>query len=198
MRTYTPGRVTSWAAVTACLFAFASCERSTQSGGSGAAQPGTVGALAVTSPAFGDGQAIPARFTEDGLDLSPELRWTGVPAQARQLALLVDDPDAPTTAPWVHWVLYAMPASTTGLPEAVAKDETLTAPAGAKQGKNSWGTIGYRGPAPPPGKLHHYHFAVYALDAELPAPPGLDKAALLQQLEGHILAKGELVGTYQR
>ena len=102
-------------------------------------------------------------------------------------------------SPWVHWVIYKIPASTVGLPESIAKRETLTEPAGALQGKNSWGRIGYGGPAPPPGSgVHHYRFKLDALDAMLNVGPGLNKDRLLAAMQGHITAQGELVGTYQR
>ncbi len=191
----------SMVAAAAMALALAACGRSTQSspsGGPGATQPGAIGTMAVSSPAFGQGQPIPAKYTEDGQDVSPELRWSGAPPQTHQLALVVDDPDAPSAQPWVHWVIYAIAPSTSVLPEGVPNEEAPAAPAGAKQGKNSWGTVGYRGPAPPAGKVHHYHFKLYALDTQTSAGPGLDKAALLQQIEGHIIAQGELVGTYQR
>jgi len=186
------------AAALASSLATLGCEHSTRSGGAATTEPNASTTIAVTSPAFGQGQPIPAKFTEDGQDVSPELRWSGLPAKTRQIALIMDDPDAPSADPWVHWVIYAIPASTTSLPEGVARDETPNVPAGARQGKNSWGTVGYRGPAPPAGKVHHYHFTVYAIDTELSSAPGLDKAALLSQIEGHVLAKGELVGTYRR
>lgn len=178
----------------------AACGRSTQTSPAATtgSQPDPVATIEVSSPAFDQGQAIPAKFTEDGQDVSPELRWSGAPSQTRQLALVVDDPDAPSAEPWVHWVIYAIPPSTTMLPEGVSKDELPGNMAGAKQGKNSWGTVGYRGPAPPAGKVHHYHFKLYALDAELADGPGLDKASLLQKVQGHVIAQGELIGTYQR
>jgi len=118
------------------------------------------------------------------------------------LALICDDPDAPTPEAWVHWVIYKIPPDTTELPEGVAKTAQLSQPPGAVQGKNSWPsgqTIGYRGPMPPPGHgVHRYYFRLYALDTPLDVPPGATKAELLQAMEGHILAQGELMGTYQR
>jgi Raf kinase inhibitor-like YbhB/YbcL family protein len=151
------------------------------------------------SPAFPDGKPIPRRHTEDGDDLSPELSWSGLPRGTQELALIVDDPDAPRPEPWVHWVLYKIPADWPGLPEGVSKQESSLGQAGIQQGKNSWGTLGYRGPAPPEGHgVHHYHFKLYALDAPLEASPGLDKRGLMDAMSGHVLAHGELVGTYQR
>ncbi len=106
---------------------------------------------------------------------------------------------APRPEPWVHWIIYKIPPEATGLPENVAKTDKPAAPAGGLQGKNSWGKIGYGGPAPPPGHgVHHYHFMLYALDAVLDVQPGLDKRQLLAAMKGHILAQGEVVGRYQR
>ncbi len=155
--------------------------------------------LTIESPAFVNDAVIPKRFTGDGEDASPQLSWSGVPESAKELALIVDDPDAPVAEPWVHWVIYKIPSGATGLPENVAKTATPAAPAGALQGRNSWKNIGYGGPAPPLGHgVHHYHFKLYALDAGLVVSSGLTKNQLLSAMEGHILAQGELVGTYQR
>jgi Raf kinase inhibitor-like YbhB/YbcL family protein len=157
--------------------------------------------ITLSSTAIEPGKPIPKRHTEDGEDLSPPLAWSGLPDGTKQLALICDDPDAPRTEPWVHWVIYRMPANLSSLPQGIAKTAKPDQPAGAVQGLNSWSsgqTIGYRGPAPPAGKPHHYRFRLYALDAELPLGADLDKSDLLQAIEGHILAWGELVGTYQR
>jgi Raf kinase inhibitor-like YbhB/YbcL family protein len=156
-------------------------------------------ALTLRSEAFTDGQATPRRYTGDGEDLSPPLSWSGLPAGTRELALIVDDPDAPRAEPWVHWVLAKIPADVGTLTEGLPRNPTLDVPLGAVQGKNSWGTDGYRGPAPPRGHgTHHYHFKLYALDAPLPVAQGTDKAGLLEALRGHVLGETELVGTYQR
>jgi len=155
--------------------------------------------LTVKSPAFEAGATIPKRFTGDGEDRSPELSWSGIPDRAKELALIMDDPDAPTPEPWVHWVIYKMPASLTGLREDIAKTVSPAAPAGVRQGKNSFNKVGYGGPAPPRGHgVHHYHFKLFALDAPLDVQPGLTKPQLLSAMEGHIVAQGELVGTYER
>jgi Raf kinase inhibitor-like YbhB/YbcL family protein len=156
-------------------------------------------AMTIRSDAFDDGRAIPRRHGEDGEDVSPPLSWSDPPEGTRELALIVDDPDAPRADPWVHWVLYKIPPEVRTLPEGVPPSPSLTSPPGALQGKNSWGTDGYRGPAPPRGHgVHHYHFRLYALDAPVRAPQGADKHALLAAMQGHILAQAELVGTYQR
>jgi Raf kinase inhibitor-like YbhB/YbcL family protein len=158
--------------------------------------------IQVTSSAFTQDHAIPKKHSGDGEDVSPPLGWSNVPEQTKELALICDDPDAPGFEPWVHWVIYKIPAATKGLPEGVPQKAKLKEPAGAVQGKNSWTdgeTTGYRGPKPPPGHgVHHYHFKLYALDTPLDAEPGLDKKALLKMMQGHILAEGELIGTYER
>src|SRR5687768_3372233 len=117
-------------------------------------------AMRIESPAFALGQRIPVLHTGDGQDVSPALTWAGLPAGTRELALVVDDPDAPTPEPWVHWVVYQIPADAAGLPEGVPPgDAGIAAPAGAAQGRNTFGRIGYGGPAPPRGHgTHHYHF----------------------------------------
>jgi Raf kinase inhibitor-like YbhB/YbcL family protein len=155
--------------------------------------------MKITSSAFRDGLPIPARHSGDGEDVSPPLAWSGLPAGTVELALICDDPDAPRPQPWVHWVVYKIAASATGLPEGVPPSERLSAPAGAMQGLNTWPAVGYRGPAPPPGHgVHHYRFHLYALDAALPLQPRLTKAQLLEAMKGHVLAEAELVGTYKR
>jgi Raf kinase inhibitor-like YbhB/YbcL family protein len=155
--------------------------------------------LTVRSSAFTEGHPIPRRYTEDGEDLSPPLSWSVLPPGTVELALMVDDPDAPRVDPWVHWIIYKIPAKADVLPEGVPPTPRPNVPAGAVQGKNTWGSVGYRGPAPPKGHgVHHYHFKLYALDAALDLEPGLDKHDLMNAMSGHILSHGELVGTYQR
>ena len=157
--------------------------------------------IQVTSTAFAEGQPIPEKYTGQGADVSPPLSWSGVPDGAKELLLICDDPDAPSAEPWVHWVIYKIPATASGLPEGIGKKARLANPAGAFQGKNSWPsgqTIGYRGPMPPPGKPHRYYFKLYALAAKLPVEPGLTKKALLQEIQDHVLAEGQLMGTYER
>jgi Raf kinase inhibitor-like YbhB/YbcL family protein len=158
--------------------------------------------IEITSAAFAQGQAIPAKYTGEGEDLSPPLSWTGVPDGAQELALICDDPDAPTDEPWVHWVIYKIPATATGLPAGIGPQPRLKNPPGVLQGKNSWTVgqmIGYRGPMPPPGHgTHRYFFRLYALEAKLSVEPGLIKTALLQEMHDHVIAEGCLMGTYQR
>ena len=155
--------------------------------------------ITVTSPAFGAGSRIPKKYTADGADLSPPLDWGELPPGTQQLALIVDDPDAPRDEPWVHWVLYGIPNDADGLPEDVPARETLTEPFVAQQGRNDFGNIGYGGPAPPKGHgTHHYHFKLYALDRTSGLQPGLTKEQLLHEIGGQILGQGELVATYER
>jgi Raf kinase inhibitor-like YbhB/YbcL family protein len=155
--------------------------------------------LSVSSAAFDEGQRIPRRHTGDGEDLSPPLSWSSLPPGTKELALIVEDPDAPSAEPWVHWVLYNIPVGTDGVPEGVHPMERPPFPAGATQGVNSWAAVGYRGPAPPRGHgVHHYHITLRALDAALGLSAGLDKKKLLKALAGHELARGELIGTYER
>ncbi len=153
------------------------------------------------SLAFADGQPIPVKYTDDGDDVSPPLSWSGLPEGTKQLALICDDPDAPTAEPWVHWVIYKIPPTLTGLPEGVPKEARPAVVPGAIQGRNGWReseNLGYRGPAPPPGGVHHYFFNLYALDAELDLQEGLDKKGLLAAIEGHVLAEARWMGTYTR
>ena len=156
-------------------------------------------ALILTSTAFTTGSAVPRRHTGDGEDLSPSLAWSGIPPETREFALIADDPDAPSSQPWVHWVIAKIPGTETKIAEGVHPKPAPQYPAGSSQGKNSWGTVGYRGPAPPRGHgVHHYHFRLYALDRPVGISAGFDKAGLLLAMKGHVLAEAELVGTYQR
>jgi Raf kinase inhibitor-like YbhB/YbcL family protein len=155
--------------------------------------------MKIRSSVFENGQPIPIRYTGEGKDVSPPLEWSGAPDGTKEFALICDDPDAPTPQPWVHWVIYKISPKTTKLPEGLPRQASLNSPVTARQGKNSWDTIGYRGPMPPPGHgVHHYYFALYALNAELDVPEGVDKATLLNAMQGHILLKTELIGTYKR
>ena len=154
--------------------------------------------LTLTSTAFHHTSEIPVRCTCDGEDVSPPLSWSGVPAGAKSLVLIVDDPDAPDPqAPqmiWVHWVLYNIPPSAAGLPEAVS---TKNLPRGALEGINDWKQSGYRGPCPPIGR-HRYFHKLYALDTVLPEMNRPTRAKVESAMQGHILSQTEIVGTYQR
>ena len=155
-------------------------------------------ALTLTSAAFENGKEIPAVHTCEGKDVSPAIAWSGVPSRARSLALIMDDPDAPDPAAprmvWVHWVLYNIPLSTVGLPQAVKPDAL---PAGTSQGRNDWGRTGYGGPCPPIGR-HRYFFKFYALDSLLPDLNRPTKAQLEAAMQGHVVEQAALIGTYQR
>ncbi len=153
--------------------------------------------LSLTSPAFSAHGEIPKAYTCEGGDHSPELTWSGAPQGTRSFVFIEDDPDAPDPkAPkttWVHWVLYDLPASVHSLPKDAAKQ----LPAGAREGVNDWKRTGYGGPCPPVGR-HRYFHKLYALDTTLGDLKHPNKAALERAMEGHILAKAELVGTYQK
>lgn len=153
--------------------------------------------LIVQSPDFVHGGEIPKTFTCDGNDISPALSWSGVPQNTKSLVLIVDDPDAPDPAKpkmtWVHWLLYNIPPTVTGLPQAVAADAL---PVGTQQGKNDWKRTGYGGPCPPIGR-HRYFHKLYALDIELPDLKQPYKAELEKAMAGHIIGKAELIGTYR-
>lgn len=158
-----------------------------------------IGKINVQSSAFENGQRIPTRFTGEGENISPPLSWSDVPEGTKELALIVDDPDAPLAEPFVHWVIYKIPANVRELKQDIPDMPTLSSPNGALQGKNSSGGIGYIGPMPPKGHgVHHYHFKLYALDESLDLDPGMDKKSLLAAIKDHVLAEGELIGTYQR
>ncbi len=150
--------------------------------------------MKLTSTAFEADASIPERYTCEGQDLAPPLQWGEVPAGARSLALVVDDPDAPDPAApqttWVHWVVVDLPPETAGLPEGGAL------PAGARAGLNDWKRASYGGPCPPIGR-HRYFFKLYALDTRLGALHRPTKAQLEQAMRGHVIAQAELIGTYQ-
>jgi hypothetical protein len=154
-----------------------------------------VGTMEITSAAFVHGEGIPTRHTCDGEDLSPPLAWSGAPEGTRSFALICDDPDAPAGT-WVHWVIFGVPADSSGLAEGVPPEETLES--GARQGKNDFKRLGWGGPCPPRGKPHRYFFRLYALDTVPGIPPGSTKERLLDAVEGHVLAEGVLIGTYAR
>ena len=155
-------------------------------------------ALALTSSAFTHNGAIPKQYTCQGLDISVPLAWSGLPAKTKSLALIVDDPDAPDPAApkltWVHWVLYNIPPAAAGLKEAIKAGEL---PKGTLEGLNDWKRTGYGGPCPPIGR-HRYFHKLYALDTVLPDLKRPAKAQLEKAMQGHVLEKFELIGTYQK
>lgn len=154
--------------------------------------------LVLTSTAFSDQQKIPRQYTCEGEDISPPLAWSGVPEGARSLVLIVDDPDAPDPqAPkmvYVHWLLYNLPADSSGLPEDIS---SAGLPAGTLEGINDWKRPGYGGPCPPIGR-HRYFHKLYALDTVLSDMNHPTKAQLMTAMEKHVIAQSELVGTYQK
>jgi hypothetical protein len=150
--------------------------------------------LTVSSPDIANGQSIAKKFTADGANLSPAISWSTPPDKTASFALIAADPDAPG-GDWIHWVVYDIPANEKGLPANVSNEEVILNH--ARQGKNSFRKTGYGGPQPPPGKLHHYYFTVYALDGR-GLPKGLDASGLLKSMQGHILGTGRLMGTYKR
>jgi hypothetical protein len=160
-----------------------------------AAQGGTM-SLTIESPAFKPGDEIPTLHTCEGKDVSPELRWFGIPAGTKSLALVVDDPDAPDPkAPkmtWVHWVLFDLPPDATGLGEGAA-----SLPPGTQVGLNDWKRAAWGGPCPPIGR-HRYFFKLFALDTTLGLSGTPTKAELERAMEKHVLARAELMGTYQK
>jgi Raf kinase inhibitor-like YbhB/YbcL family protein len=150
--------------------------------------------VTITSGAFAEGGMIPMQYTCDGADISPPLMWSGIPDGAKSLALICDDPDAPSKT-WVHWVLYNMPPELTGLPDSILSNEVLDN--GARHGITDFGRFGYGGPCPPSG-THRYFFKLYALDTMLDLPERADKRQLEAAMEGHVLASGQLMGEYAR
>ena len=144
--------------------------------------------LKIKSPAFEGHKRIPDKHTSNGDNVAPPLEWSGVPEGTQAFAIVVHDPDAPLVDGFTHWVAYGIPADATSLPEGGG---------GAVQGLNSTGEEGYMGPAPPPGHgPHHYYFWVYALDEDVDLPPGLDRRALLEQIEDHVIEQARVIGTY--
>ena len=151
-------------------------------------------AFLLTCPAFTDGAAIPAVYTCEGRDVSPPLAWTEPPSGTKSCVLISDDPDAPGKT-WVHWVVYNLPATARGLPEAYPPDGER--PDGTSQGMTDFGRPGYGGPCPPSG-THHYEFRLYALDTVLDLHAGATKSQVETAMQGHVLAQARLVGTYRR
>lgn len=157
--------------------------------------------LVVDSPALKAGAMMPRDYTPDGRNVSPPLTWSNVPAGTREFAVVCEDFDAGNPPPFVHWLIYKIPGTAKGLPENVPIDPSVPLPAeiaGALQGLNGFKRAMYRGPAPPAGKPHGYHFVVYALDAVLNLRPNLTRPELLEAIKGHVLAQGEIVPIYER
>lgn len=151
--------------------------------------------MELKSTAFKNNEVIPSRYTCQGLNVSPELMWDGVPENAVSLSLIMDDPDAPGGT-FSHWVIFNIPPGNNGLPEAIPIFPEL--PDGTRQGLNDFGRFGYGGPCPPPGKPHHYNFSLYALDNMIELPAGTTRSKVLDAIKGHIVAQAQLTGIYQR
>ena len=152
--------------------------------------------LTLTSDAFVNGQSIPAKYACTGRNISPALAWNDPPGGTQSFALIVDDPDAPMGT-WVHWVLYNIPAGARSLQEDLPVTGKNVDPEAIFVGRNSAGKIGYDGPCPPSG-THRYYFKLYALDTLISLLPGATKEQVLKEMEGHILAQGELMGTFSK
>lgn len=151
--------------------------------------------FALTSPAIAPAAMIPAVYACTGSDKSPALSWSNAPQATKSFALIVEDSDAPGGT-FIHWVAYNVSAQTTSLPAGVPKTAEIAG--GGKNGINSFGHIGYNGPCPPPGKMHHCHFRLFALDSTLNPRDNADAAAVKSAMQGHVLATAELVGTFER
>jgi Raf kinase inhibitor-like YbhB/YbcL family protein len=163
--------------------------------GAGTSAPAKVqAALELTSSSF-QGSQIPAKFSCNGAGISPQLSWSEPPSGTVSFALIATDPDAPGRT-FVHWVIYDLPAGMRTLPEGMPALSQIAD--GLRQGRNDFGEIGYGGPCPPGHSAHHYHFTLYALDAKLNLPVGATRVQVEAAMKGHILARGELVGLYQR
>lgn len=205
-----------YAAVIIAMSVFVACGRRESPAGDSAPRVDSVAASAQTpatirstavvpvttvftlaSPAFQNGDSIPRPYSCDGADKSPALTWLDTPPSTVSFALIVEDPDAPGGT-FIHWVLYDIPSSISGLPENVAKTPELPQLGGAKQGRTGFGKIGYGGPCPPPGPAHHYHFRLFALDATLALPAGATRDQVMTALQPHKIGEAELVGLYTR
>jgi len=153
-------------------------------------------AFNITTKAFKPADSIPKKYTCDGANISPDLKWSDPPKNAKSFALICDDPDAPVGT-FTHWILYGLWHDASELPEGMKKDPEVAYPK-CKQGKNDFGGIGYGGPCPPGGSRHRYYFKLYALDAELTLQAGATRTQLERAMHGHVLAQAEVMGTYQR
>lgn len=151
--------------------------------------------MQITSADFQAGAAIPEAHTADGADQSPALAWSGAPEGTQAFALIMDDPDAPAGV-WTHWVVYDLPGAARGLD--ADQPRTANLPGGGRQGRNTWGRLGWNGPSPPRGLPHHYRFHLYALARPLGLDPGAGPAKVQQAMAGLVLAEATLLGTYGR
>jgi len=193
----------SWKVLLSCVMTFmlmiiiigcSNCNKQTDSEQPESKEGSNMATLQLISTAFNEGELIPSKYTCDGKDISPPLKWSGVPKNTKSLALICDDPDAPSGT-WVHWVVYYILSTVSELPEGVPTKETTSD--GLKQGTNDFKKIGYGGPCPPSG-THRYYFKLYALDTELQLSSKVKKSDVEKAMKGHILATGQLMGKYKR
>lgn len=155
--------------------------------------------LEIECLSWADGQAIPPRYSRDDTNDSPPISWARLPEETQSIAVICEDPDAAGEAAFVHWVIYNIPPKHPGLPEGISKTAQPLEIPGCVQGLNHFGEIGYDGPQPSRGHgVHHYHFRVFALDAVLPIEERITKERLIDAMRGHVLASGEIVGTFHR
>lgn len=155
----------------------------------------------VTSVAMATGEYMPRDYSPDGRNLSPPLSWTDLPAGTEQLAVVCADFGAGNPPPWVHWIIYNIPASADGLPEGLPIDPDQPMPAGlegAVHGANGWGRENWRGPAPPGTSIHHYNFSVYALSRRLDLPAGLTREEMLAEIAPYVIGRGVMIPMYTR
>lgn len=151
--------------------------------------------MKISSPAFADGQALPKKYTCEGADVNPALQFDNVSKNAQSLTLIVDDPDAPTPQPWVHWIVINIPVTLRELPE----DVKIASLSGARELTNSFNKMAWGGACPPKGHgVHRYYFTLYALDKVLDLEQTASRAALEQAMQGHVVGKTQLMGTYKR
>jgi Raf kinase inhibitor-like YbhB/YbcL family protein len=153
--------------------------------------------IQIRAESFSNNQAIPFRHSAYGENISPQLSWSSAPENARSFVLIMEDPDALQPQPFVHWIAYNIPAEATGLREGLPKEQELDEPK-LVQGRNSAGSTGYFGPRPPDEKTHRYHFQVFALDRMLDLLPGANRQDVVEAMKGHVLAMGEIVGTFEK
>jgi Raf kinase inhibitor-like YbhB/YbcL family protein len=153
--------------------------------------------ITISSVAFAPGDAVPMKYSAYGKSISPPLKWDDVPQTTKSFALILEDPDAPTPAPFVHWIAFNIPADTRALPTGLPATPEIASPVKLRQGINGTGKPGYFGPMPPKGDgAHHYHFEIFALDKTLPDTAGKSRDALIAAISGHVLAEGEVIGTF--
>jgi Raf kinase inhibitor-like YbhB/YbcL family protein len=180
-------------AITVLVVATTSCDRQIEPEGLSGERSREM-TISVSSPVFQEGGMIPSKYTCDGQDISPPLKWVGVPEATKSIALISDDPDAPMGT-WVHWVMWNIPPNVHELAEKVPPEPELAD--GSRQGITDFRRTGYGGPCPPSG-THRYYFKIYAIDKKLDLPGTTKKADLLKAIKGHILAEGQLMGKYKR